>query len=155
MKVKLNTILTLKCWYCFFVYYYGFLRVLALFTCTFLERISSCSRWTSALGLMLSADTSGRSCTGILFTDRSAYSIEAITSFVVSTIFIILANTSYARYLGISLCSRWTAALCNVCLDCALSITSTWSGSTGIQTVFIDASFIIWTISVDFTLGCK
>lgn len=84
----------------------------------------------------------------ILFADGSASSVQPVARFVVCTVFVILAHYWYTRYHGWTLCTRRASAMSSVSLYNTFSSVSTALSRTRVQTIAVDARFIVHTIAV-------
>ena len=102
---------------------------------------------------MLLAHAGGRVRATVFVANRSTHSVETVTGFVISAVFVVLANTSDASHQGVSLHTGWTLTRRSVVLDETLSTAAAALGYARVSAVFVDAGFIVGTVVVGGTFG--
>lgn len=106
---------------------------------------------------MVSAFTASILSTRVNITDFAAYTVQSIASLIIQTVFVVLANASYARDQRVTLCTSRTYAIGLMILGQTFSSAATLSSAVRawIETFFIVAGLVIWTIRIDLTFRCN
>jgi hypothetical protein len=105
--------------------------------------------------LVLLSYASGRLGAAVFVTDSSAHSVEAIAGLVVGTVLVVLTDTRDASNQRVTLHSGWTLTGSSVVLDQTFSTAAAALVDTRVETVFVDASLVVWTVVVGGAFGCK
>jgi hypothetical protein len=111
------------------------------------------SRWTVTFRLVLLSYASGRLGAAVFVTDSSAHSVEAIAGLVVGTVLVVLTDTRDASNQRVTLHSGWTLTGSSVVLDQTFSTAAAALVDTRVETVFVDASLVVWTVVVGGAFG--
>lgn len=128
-------------------------HVSSLFTCAFHKRISSGTNRTLAFGLMLATHATSSLRARVVITNRPTDSIQSIASLVIGTVLVVLAHSCDTGQQGITLRSCGASALSRVCQDFAFCTATAGVRRARVQTVLVDAGFVVWAVVVDFTFG--
>lgn len=121
------------------------------------SHIGIARRTGSTLTNRLMIHTSAKGCLGtsLCVTHFSADTVQAVTSLILGTVLVVLALASNTRYQGVALVAWLTDAIGSVILRetfCSLAAMQR-SIVTRIQTLFVVAGLVIWTIGIALTFS--
>lgn len=95
--------------------------------------------------------------TRIAIANLAAHTIQAITCFVVRTVFVVLADAADTSKQWIALHTDRTLAIGSMILSNTFGVTATLDATEGarIYAFLVVTRFIVWTIGVSTAFGCR
>lgn len=102
---------------------------------------------------MVSANTRSPSSTRFIIANWSAHSIQSVTSLVISTVFVVLAQSGHTRNQWVTLGTRWTNAVGTVSLSETFGSPATLRCAirARVQALFVVARLVVRAVVVVLT----